>query len=121
MICLVTLYFEGNGYIPEKCEFYLHGAHIDKWGWNKGPGRLWADVYGWYKDMKKITGVDPRDGSFGDFQRIFKCNGIWAQHCNNKGLQFPLTCSYPPCNTCNRNPIGNRNHIPNRNPPGKYI
>ena len=109
MNCLVSLYFADDGYIPEKCRVHLLWAHTDGWGWNKGPGKLWPEANEWYKDMKKQTGVEPRDGSFEDFQRIFKCNGIWAKHCNNQGLQFPLTCSYPPCNTCNKDQ------------PGKYI
>ena len=103
---LVISYFEGNGYIPEKCRVHLLWAHTDGKPWNKGPGKLWAEANEWYKDMKKITGVEPRDGSFEDFQRIFKCNDIWARDCNNKGLQFPLKCSHPPCNRCDVDPSG---------------
>ena len=106
MSCLISSYFAGGGYVPEKCRVHLIWAHSNGWGWNKGPGKLWPEADEWYKDMKKQTGVEPRDGSFEDFQRIFKCNGIHANDCNNNGLRFPLTCSYPPCNTCNENQPG---------------
>ena len=106
MSCLISLYFAGGGYIPEKCRVHLIWAHSNGFGFNKGPGKLWPEADEWYKDMKKQTGVEPRDGSFEDFQRIFKCNGIHDYDCNNIGLQFPLTCSYPPCNTCNENQPG---------------
>ena len=108
--CVVSLYFAGGGYIPEKCRVHLLWAHTDGWETARGgPGKLWPEANEWYKDMKKQTGVEPRDGSFEDFQRIFKCNGLHASDCNDRGLQFPLTCSHPPCNTCNQNQ------------PGKYI
>jgi len=94
---------KGGGYIPEKCWTHLRWAYEGDIGWNKGPGKLQPEANEWYKDMKKQTGVEPRDGSFEDFQRIFKCNGLHASDCNDRGLQFPLTCSYPTCNTCDQN------------------
>ena len=71
--------------------------------------RIGAEAYKWYKGMKRITGVEPIEAKFEDFQRIFKCLDIWKELCNDQGLQYPLTCSHPPCNTCSMNQ------------PGKYI
>ena len=91
--CLVTIYFVDKGYIPEKSRAHILWAHTDGKPW-PNPGMLWPETNEWYKDMKIITGVEPRDGSFKDFQRIFKYNDIWAVRCNSKGIQFLLTCSY---------------------------
>ena len=77
--------------------------------WAFNVGKFSQEANEWYKDMKQKTGVEPRDGSFEDFQRIFKCNDIQANDCNDQGLQYPFTCSHPPCNTCSMNQ------------PGKYI
>ena len=59
----------------------------------------------WYGNIKKIAGVEPRDASFKDLQRVFRCNEknnpTIEKECNAKGLEFPLKCTYPPCNTCN--------------------
>ena len=63
-------------------------------------GKKHPDADKWYRNMKEITGVDKFEATFGDWQRQFKCNGNWAIDCNEMGLEFPLTCSYPPCNTC---------------------
>ena len=85
-------FYNKDGFIPSKCK-----SHIN-WAFTFGKHRAEANV--WYRNMKKITGVDPKDASYKDFQRIYKCNGIWAKDCNDKGLQFPLSCSYPPCDKC---------------------
>ena len=93
-----TFYNEGNGYIPSTCR-----EHI-----------VWAHEYGkhdphandWYSDMKKITGVEPSDASFYDFQRLYRCNGNRKNECIDKGLEFPLLCSYPPCDQCVFNNTG---------------
>ena len=87
-----SFYNEEDGFIPPICK-----SHIN-WAFTVGKHRAEANV--WYRDMKKITGVDPKDASFKDFQRFFKCNGNWAKDCNDKGLQFPRSCSYPPCDKC---------------------
>ena len=50
--------------------------------------------------MKEVTGKEPKDASFEDFQREFKCKDVQKAACNEQGLQFPLTCSFPPCNYC---------------------
>ena len=58
----------------------------------------------WYGNIKKTTGVEPRDASFEDLQRTFRCNDgenpTIEKECVSKGLEFPLKCTYPPCNTC---------------------
>ena len=63
-----------------------------------------GDENKWYGNIKKITGVEPRDASFEDLQRAFRCNeeenSTIEKECNTKGLEFPLKCTYPPCNTC---------------------
>ena len=48
--------------------------------------------------MLEVTGVNPTDATLKDFQREFKCKNLELGDC--KGLQFPLTCSFPPCNQC---------------------
>ena len=47
-----------------------------------------------------VAGVSPRDATFYDFQRYFKCKNEHDTDCNKKGLSFPSDCSYPPCNQC---------------------
>ena len=95
------MYFEGTGYVPGVCKCHINWAFMS--------GRFLPEASTWYKDMEKITGVEPRNATFEDLQRIFKCNGVWSKDCNSKGLQFPLKCTYPPCNLCTKN------H------PGKYL
>ena len=56
--------------------------------------------------MKYVTGVEPSAATHEDFQRIFKCQNLRAVDCNDKGLQFPATCSVPPCNECIAKRIG---------------
>ena len=56
--------------------------------------------------MKKITGVEPYDASLEDFQRIFKCIDLAPEDCNEKELQYPLNCTYPPCSMCTKNQSG---------------
>ena len=59
-----------------------------------------AEAPNWYPEMEVVTGVTLNSATFEDFQREFKCKDIWKAECNDKGLQFPSTCSYPPCNQC---------------------
>ena len=81
-----------GGYVPSKCK-----GHIE-YAFTEGKYDNRANV--WYEDMKKRIGVEPRDGTFEDFQRIYKCNNIHKKDCNDKGLEFPLSCSHPPCDNC---------------------
>ena len=91
---------DDTGYVPKSCK-----PHMD-WAFNVGKFSQQANE--WYKDMKKITGVEPRDASLEDFQRIFKCIDLAPEACNKEkdALQFPLTCTYPPCNVCTINQPG---------------
>ena len=63
-------------------------------------GKTYLEVDDFYPQMQNVTGVIPTDASFEDFQREYKCKNLHANHCNAKGLQFPSTCSFPPCNRC---------------------
>ena len=56
--------------------------------------------------MQDMCGISAKDASFEDFQRLFKCTNEHAVYCNEKGLQFPNTCSFPPCNRCTVNESG---------------
>ena len=89
----------GTGYIPE---VKGHRGHTckDHLNWAYSTGKYDARKDQWYPEMKKVTGSEPKDASFEDFQREFKCKDVAKNDCNGKGLQFPLTCSSPPCNQC---------------------
>ena len=50
--------------------------------------------------MEMVTGAKPKNAVFEDFQRYFKCKKVYKDYCNDEGLEFPLTCSFPPCNQC---------------------
>ena len=63
-------------------------------------GKNYLEADDWYPQMENITGVTPSEASFEDFQREYKCKNLHASHCNSRGLQFPSTCSFPPCNRC---------------------
>ena len=70
---------------------YTHGKHDSR-------------ACDWYKNMKLKVGVEPVDATFEDFQRLFKCNKMHLQSCT--GLDFPQSCSFPPCNICQVNTPG---------------
>ena len=82
--------------IPSSCR-----GHIE-WAFNTGKNTNPE----WYASMKDKCGVSVEDATFEDFQRLFKCANIWAELCNDKGLQFPTICSVPPCNSCISEGIG---------------
>ena len=50
--------------------------------------------------MQVVTGVTPLEALVEDFEREFKCKNLEPNDCNEKGLQFPSRCSFPPCNQC---------------------
>ena len=50
-----------------------------------------------YPEMEYVTGVEPKDGTYEDFQREFRCKNLHRADCKDKGLQFPRKCSHPPC------------------------
>ena len=57
--------------------------------------------------MLYVCGVRPLDATQNDLQRYFKCKSIHPKDCNDKGLEFPTTCSVPPCDQCSRGRISN--------------
>ena len=61
--------------------------------------------YETYPEMEQVTGSKPESATFEDFQREFKCKNLHSSDCNEKLLEFPLTCSFPPCNQCT---VGNQ-------------
>ena len=66
--------------------------------------------------MTDICGVSVQEAKFEDFQRFFKCNDVQKEYCNDKGLQFPTTCSFPPCDSCEANPKPQPSQKPGTNP-----
>ena len=92
--------FVGRGYVPDLCVVW--GI---EWAFEKGKYKTEANE--WYKDMKEVTGLEYRYASLEDFQRYFKCKELEKEKCNDKGLEFPMICSYPPCDTCVTNISGN--------------
>ena len=89
----------GIGSIPKSCENHIR--------WALAEGRHHAEVDQMYPDMVNVTGVSPRDATFEDFQREFKCKNIHNTECNDLGLEYPLKCSFPPCNRCTIVKTGN--------------
>jgi len=80
--------------IPSTCR-----KHID-WAFNTGK----STNPEWYASMKDKCGVSVADATFEDFQRLFKCEDIAKKDCNDRGLQFPSSCSVAPCNVCSISP-----------------
>ena len=80
----------GAGYIPESCK-----EHIT---WALETGKDDANTH--YPELEMITGEKPQYATFEDFQRYFKCKNVQRDSCNDRGLDFPLTCSFPPCDQC---------------------
>ena len=93
---LLTKYFSHfyaeTGIVPDSCK-----GHLD-WAINYGKDHLDANLF--YPQMEQVTGVSPKLATIEDFQRMFKCNDNNKADCNEKGLQFPQTCTFPPCNQC---------------------
>ena len=87
--------FENSVATPESCITHLN------WAFTKG-----KDL-GFYQDMFYVCGVRPLDATQNDFQRYFKCKNIHPEDCNDKGLEFPTSCSVPPCDQCSRGRISN--------------
>ena len=91
--------FVGRGYVP--------GSSVCGFEWAFENGKYKTEANEWFKDMKEVTGLEHRYASFEDFQRYFKCKKLEKENCNNKGLEFPMLCSYPPCDTCVADISGN--------------
>jgi hypothetical protein len=82
----------GSEYTPASCKEHLTYAYEK--------GKNTANKDEWYPEMKEVTGLTPEDATFEDFQREFKCKNLHSTACNDKGLPFPSTCSFPPCDQC---------------------
>ena len=63
-------------------------------------GKSNEDSYKLYPEFTRIAGVHAKDAAYEDFQRFFKCRDVDRDNCNGAGLQFPTSCSHPPCNHC---------------------
>ena len=50
--------------------------------------------------MEEICGVAVHNATMNDIQRWMKCNSTISEDCNYEGLEYPKTCSCPPCNQC---------------------
>ena len=74
-------------YVPMTCEPHIKQAVIDR----EEDNAYFTTV---------ITGVPAKEATYEDFQRLFKCENISKADCNDNGLQFPRSCSHPPCNQC---------------------
>ena len=81
-----------TGDVPEDCKKHIQYA--------VNHGKFSESASAWYAGIKEISGVTYGDATFQDFQRFYKCKGLAKGDCNDKGLQLPITCSYPPCNQC---------------------
>jgi len=76
--------------IPSSCQ-----GHLD-WAFSIGKSQFPQ----YYSKMGRVCGVLVQDAKFEDFQRLFKCENINSEDCNDQGLQFPDTCTNLPCDTC---------------------
>uniref|UniRef100_A0A7M6DRN4 Glycoside hydrolase family 2 catalytic domain-containing protein n=1 Tax=Clytia hemisphaerica TaxID=252671 RepID=A0A7M6DRN4_9CNID len=79
--------------IPNACRH-----HLD-WAFHTGKTTSPQE----YTGMQKKCGVTLQQANYQDFQRLFKCENIHKQYCNDQGLTFPTTCSAPPCDKCTVN------------------
>ena len=78
-------------YVPILCDILINQAVIDKNNWKA------HELYG---QMSLITGVIAKNATYEDFQRKFYCDNRFNDVCMSKGLQFPRSCSHPPCDRC---------------------
>ena len=92
---LANHFFRYQLEIPDDCQKELELAYTT--------GKLAANANTIYGQMNDICGISFQNGTFEDFQRFFRCQNMKSPMCNDKGLQFPSTCSVPPCNQCSHN------------------
>eukprot|EP00930_Biecheleria_cincta_P050753 TRINITY_DN3592_c0_g1_i4.p1 TRINITY_DN3592_c0_g1~~TRINITY_DN3592_c0_g1_i4.p1 ORF type:complete len:696 (+),score=104.90 TRINITY_DN3592_c0_g1_i4:58-2145(+) len=52
----------------------------------------------WGKNMEALAGKNLQQATWNDYQIMYKCNRMNYDQC--KDLQFPKSCSRPPCNRC---------------------
>ena len=79
-----------SGRVPSKCASHL------EWAFDKGKNEYPEN----YSNMINTCGVASDQATLNDFQRLFKCKSIQKADCNDQGLEFPASCSCPPCNEC---------------------
>ena len=82
----------GSNGVPEECKKQII--------WALNIGRFQNQGWYGYPEMEADWGVKIENATFNDFQRIFKCRNKKKEKCNEKGLEFPKTCSKSPCNMC---------------------
>ena len=87
----VTLQIKISDDIPGSCIEHLNYAFVT--GKNYDPQEDYPNMY-------NVTGISPQDATRNDFQRYFICKDKHVNDCIKKGLQFPKTCSAPPCDQC---------------------
>ena len=80
--------------VPSTCIGHVTYIVEKKSGWDPN----------WYTDMQGLIGVNVYDASLTDAQRYIMCKTFSDPQkkadCNDNGLQFPSTCSCPPCDKC---------------------
>ena len=82
----------GESYVPIQCDALIKKAVLD---------RNMLNAHDMYSDMPLITGVPAKHATYEDFQRRFNCPPyIKTASCHDVGLQFPRSCSHPPCDLC---------------------
>ena len=86
-----------KGYVPTSCRPRLHHAFV----FNKLLDSKKDNFFG----IEKICGVRLEEALINDIQRYYKCKDgflpkVIQSDCNDKGMQFPVICSSPPCDTC---------------------
>ena len=82
----------GESYVPIQCDALIKKAVLD---------RNMLNAHDMYSDMPLITGVPAKHATYEDFQRRFNCPPyIKNASCHDVGLQFPRSCSHPPCDLC---------------------
>ena len=81
----------GKAYVPIGCHDFINTAVKNKHS---------NQAHNLYPNMPLITGVLAKHATYEDFQRLFYCKKIKMSDCYDKGLQFPRSCSHPPCDRC---------------------
>jgi len=61
-----------------------------------GGGKWDPDAHTWFEQMKEISGVDYKEATLEDFQRLYYCSPPGGKACGTP----PCGCSKPPCGQC---------------------
>ena len=92
----------GKSYVPIQCDTLIKEAILK---------RNMFNAHDIYPNMPLRTGVLAKHATYEDFQRLFKCEPLEKDECNESGLQFPRSCSYPPCDLCTVDYISKSNEM----------